>query len=109
MRESWQGQRPSGKVRATLEMIEAARDLVHRAVAVANPLIEQGLVERVPNPAHQRSHLLRLTKSGRKAVDGIERRETKFFQALDAGVRLADLKKATVLLGQLRDALGAQL
>ncbi|MHC4136625.1 MAG: MarR family winged helix-turn-helix transcriptional regulator [Planctomycetota bacterium] len=143
--------RPSGKAKATIEVLEAARDLVHRAVAVAerlhgaeglsagrrgillslarlgpqtvpelararpvsrqhiqtvaNPLIEQGLVERVPNPAHQRSHLLRLTASGREAVAGIERREKKFFQALDTGVRLGDLRNTAALLSELRDAL----
>lgn len=52
---------------------------------VANRLIDEGLLEASPNPAHKRSALLAPTPQGRKAVKQIRPQQTEFSkQMIDA-------------------------
>ncbi|MFE9450180.1 MarR family winged helix-turn-helix transcriptional regulator [Streptomyces sp. NPDC006739] len=49
-----------------------SRQFVQRMV---NDAVADGLVEAVPNPAHARSSLIRLTDAGRTAIDAVVARE----------------------------------
>ena len=52
---------------------------------VANRLIDEGLLEASPNPAHKRSALLAPTPQGRNAVKRIKPQQTEFSrQMIDA-------------------------
>ena len=45
---------------------------------IANRLVDEGLLEASPNPAHKRSALLAPTPQGRKAVEQIKPQQTEF-------------------------------
>jgi DNA-binding MarR family transcriptional regulator len=45
---------------------------------IANRLVDEGLLEASPNPAHKRSPLLAPTPQGRKAVKQIKPQQTEF-------------------------------
>jgi DNA-binding MarR family transcriptional regulator len=68
-------------------------------------LIQDGLVELVNNPAHARSHLVKITAEGRKFLDASDAKEVAIFDALAAGFDARELERATILLRSVRDAL----
>jgi DNA-binding MarR family transcriptional regulator len=72
---------------------------------VVNELLEDGLVERIPNPAHRRSHLVRLTRPGEREVEAMARREATLLGELDLDVSEVDLEAALLVLARLRSAL----
>jgi len=72
---------------------------------IVNALRDDGLVELVPNPAHRRSHLVRLTSDGEREVADMAVRETALLRELDLGVDDTDLEVAHRVLARLRDAL----
>lgn len=74
------------------------RSVVHRLRTLA-------LVEQVPNPAHHRSHLVRLTKKGRRAVARIQARERRSLLRLDVQVRPSLLLAACDALRAVRRAI----
>jgi DNA-binding MarR family transcriptional regulator len=49
---------------------------------VANRLMEEGLLDTLPNPAHKRSPLLTPTQAGRDAVERIRPGQTAFSQRI---------------------------
>ena len=75
---------------------------------VVNALLEDGFVEVTPNPAHRRSHLVRLTADGEREVGEMATRETALLRELNLAVTDADLETAHRVLSQLRDALGEE-
>lgn len=72
---------------------------------VVNALMADGLAERVVNPAHKGSPLVRPTPAGARAVRELARREAALFPQLTAGISLKDLETATTVLDQLRSTL----
>lgn len=74
---------------------------------VVNGLIDDGLVELAPNPAHTRSHLVRLTESGAERVRAIIDRETAIFRRLDLKCSRVQLVETARVLAQLREAFAA--
>ncbi len=73
--------------------------------AVVNVLDQAGYVERVPNPAHRRSPLLRLSPRGRRVVDETLRGEAATIARLRRGVGADELRKATAVLRAVAAAL----
>jgi DNA-binding MarR family transcriptional regulator len=71
---------------------------------VVNQLIEEGFAESIPNPAHRRSHLVRITKSGRAKVREIIARETAVFSRLEIGESEAKILRAAKTLEGIRGA-----
>src|SRR5262245_22520126 len=61
---------------------------------IVSLLVEEGLVELAPNPAHKRSPLARLTPLGKKAVDAMNRDEAKLLSKANLGVPDQDLREA---------------
>ena len=71
-------------VRAVLDLLHKRGPLtvpaMGRALAVSRQFVQrtvneaaaQGLVESIPNPAHQRSSLIRLTDPGREAITAVQ-------------------------------------
>jgi DNA-binding MarR family transcriptional regulator len=57
-----------------------------------------GLVERRPNPAHRRSHLIAATPEGRELFSGIRKREDAAIAALAERLSPADVKVASTVL-----------
>lgn len=91
---------------ATVPAIARARHVSRQHIqAVVNPLLQEGLVERVDNPAHRRSKLIRLTAAGWKVIDDIRRHEAHHIR--QAGISLSgeDVRQAAGALRQVRKAL----
>lgn len=72
---------------------------------VVNDLVEQGLAETIPNPAHRRSRLVRLTPEGIATVRAMEARESAYLASLEMGVSRRRLKEAARTLRAVRDEL----
>jgi DNA-binding MarR family transcriptional regulator len=70
---------------------------------IVNTLNLDGLVELIPNPAHERSKLVRLTSEGRLFVESLSRREAKLIANLAADISMRDVRTATKVLRELRD------
>jgi DNA-binding MarR family transcriptional regulator len=79
-----------------------SRQFVQR---MANEAATRGLVEPVPNPAHRRSVLFRLTDEGQAALAAVTDRERALLRPAAAGVTDADLDGCVRVLSRLLDAL----
>lgn len=64
-----------------------------------------GLVERIPNAAHKRSALIRLTPSGRAAIEAELEREGMLLASIAGRFDADDVEAATRVLGGLVEAL----
>jgi DNA-binding MarR family transcriptional regulator len=69
---------------------------------IANMLNREGLVEFIPNPAHERSKLVRLTQKGQLFVKALTRREAKLIADLAADISVHDVQTATKVLRELK-------
>lgn len=72
--------------------------------ALVDPLLERGLVQPVPNPAHKRSVLLRLSPVGERRIQRMKQREARSLGEARFGVRDADVRRAALTLRALRAA-----
>ncbi len=79
-----------------------ARQSVHVTVG---RLIEDGLLELVPNVDHRRSQLVILTAAGWRAYRAIDRRQAAWVDELAAGLEPDDLATAVRVLGLLNERL----
>jgi DNA-binding MarR family transcriptional regulator len=61
---------------------------------LVNELERDSLVERVPNPAHKRSPLVRLTRKGRRRVRAIGAREARLLRAGRLSISDRELRAA---------------
>ncbi|GAA2796619.1 MarR family transcriptional regulator [Kitasatospora sp. CM 4170] len=65
-----------------------SRQFVQRMV---NDAAQRGLVESLPNPAHRRSSLIRLTTAGRTAIEVVHAREHTLLRRVDGDLTGADI------------------
>ena len=87
----------------TVPQMARARSVSRQHVqALINQLVEEGLVELIPNPAHKRSPLARLTAVGKKTVSEMNREEAKLLGKADLGVTDRDLCEAAETLRTVR-------
>jgi DNA-binding MarR family transcriptional regulator len=70
-----------------------------------NELLELGLVEALPNPAHKRSPLFDLTPAGRKRFEALRRSEQRMLAKLDLPFTARELTQLATGLERLQDAL----
>lgn len=70
---------------------------------IVNRLNREGLVEFIPNPAHERSKLVRLTQKGHLFVKVLTRREAKLIAELAADISMHDVQTATKVLRELKN------
>ncbi|MCX5107498.1 MarR family transcriptional regulator [Streptomyces sp. NBC_00378] len=75
-----------------------SRQFVQRMV---NDAAAAGLVEIIPNPAHQRSSLVRLTASGRAAIDAALAREQSLLRQVDGDLTDGDVTACVRVLGRM--------
>jgi len=73
--------------------------------ALVNELAADGLVALADNPAHKRSHLVRLTPAGTALVDDMRRRETALLRRLDPEATVAEVAEASRTLRRVREAI----
>ncbi len=93
---------------STVPAIARARRVSRQHIqAIVNPLLHEGMVERVENPAHRRSKLVRLTAAGRKVIEDIRRHEAHHLDQAGIGVSDDELRGAAHVLRQVREALEA--
>lgn len=86
------------------DMARARAVTRQNAQVFVNSLLEEGLVEKIPNPAHKRSHLIQLTDQGREALDEMNRREFRLLEQLDVGLSAPELTQAAEVLRTLRES-----
>ncbi|MFB6714229.1 MULTISPECIES: MarR family winged helix-turn-helix transcriptional regulator [unclassified Streptomyces] len=77
-----------------------SRQFVQRMV---NDAAAGQLVEIVPNPAHQRSSLIRLTDDGRAAIDAALAREQDLLRRVDGSLTDADVTACVRVLSRMLD------
>lgn len=75
-----------------------SRQFVQRMV---NEAVARGLVESVPNPAHKRSSLIRLTGAGRSAITRVIDREHAILRQAGTGLTDAEITACTKVLSRL--------
>lgn len=93
----------------SVAQIARAMNLTRQSVQrVADLLAQEGLTAYQDNPAHARAKLLRLTPKGRKALRTIQAGQKVWANALASGMDEAQLRAASTVLAQLRQALMAQ-
>jgi DNA-binding MarR family transcriptional regulator len=73
----------------------------------ADVLADEGIVEFVDNPAHSRSRLVQMTRSGRQTYDKILNRQVVWANELASGLvfKERDIRKALDVLRSLRAGL----
>ncbi|MCN9240453.1 MarR family transcriptional regulator [Streptomyces sp. RY43-2] len=101
-------------VRAVLDLLRGSGPLtvpqMGRAQALSRQFVQRmvndaaarGLVESIPNPAHKRSSLIRLTDDGRAAIDAVTAREYALLAQVRGDLTEADVRTCQrVLAGML--------
>ncbi|UXY23622.1 MarR family transcriptional regulator [Streptomyces cynarae] len=77
-----------------------SRQFVQRMV---NGAAARGLVESIPNPAHKRSSLLRLTGEGEAVIDAVTAREYTLLRQVRGDLTEADLQACLRVLTRMLD------
>jgi DNA-binding MarR family transcriptional regulator len=75
-----------------------SRQFVQRMI---NDAAARGLVETVPNPAHKRSSLIRLTDEGRDALSAVIDRERALLRQMGGGLTTAEVDACISVLSRL--------
>jgi DNA-binding MarR family transcriptional regulator len=79
-----------------------SRQSVH---ATVKRLVNDGLLELIPNEDHRRSQLVGLTEPGKAAYSAIDRRQIGWVNRLADGIGRSDLKTAARVLDELSSRL----
>ncbi|MFD4575351.1 MarR family winged helix-turn-helix transcriptional regulator [Streptomyces sp. NPDC058417] len=102
-------------VRAVLDLLHKNGPLtvpqMGRAQAISRQFVQRmvneaaghGWVESVPNPAHQRSSLIRLTEPGRAVIAAVLAREHLLLRQVGGGLTDADVRACLQVLGRMLD------
>lgn len=83
---------------------ELSRQFVQRMV---NSALEAGLVTAIDNPAHRRSSLIRLTPTGREAIETVVRREHRLLREAARGLTEPQIEACLHVLRQMLRAVEA--
>lgn len=98
----WQvlGALPEGPL--TVPQIARRMGLSRQSVhATVKHLVEDGIVELIPNVDHRRSQLVGLTRRGRSTLEKIDDKQAAWVNQLVAGLTSAELKTTARVLGEL--------
>ncbi|WP_262690334.1 MarR family winged helix-turn-helix transcriptional regulator [Kordiimonas aestuarii] len=66
-----------------------------------NSLLEKGFIEKRPNPAHRRSHLITLSDKGGALFEQIKQTEATLLETLFGGIPASDIGAAHGLMDKL--------
>lgn len=72
-------------------------------------LVQEGLVDRKPAPGDRRSHLVKLTRAGKKAFDAMTPVHEDWIEQMFAGLSEAETRQLYDLLARLKASLGEAL
>lgn len=87
----------------TVPQMARARPVSRQHIqTLVNALARDGLVESVKNPAHKRSHLIKLTTKGKDLVEVMNRREERIFNRLTIPISKKHLQNAADVLRMVR-------
>ena len=90
----------------TVPQMARTRSLSRQHVqSQVNGLAGDGYVELIDNPAHKRSRRVRLTPRGRELLEEMDRGRAYVFSRLDVAASVEELRRATAVLGRLREVL----
>jgi DNA-binding MarR family transcriptional regulator len=90
----------------TVPQLARARSVSRQNIQIlTNALLKEKLVAREANPAHQRSHLIRLTPRGRRLVEESLGREERRLRHLEVPVTRGEVKTAVRVLRAVCTAL----
>lgn len=104
----WQVMGAIGAAPLTVAQVARNMGLTRQAVQrLANVLAEEGLVEFVDNPHHQRANLLRLTDRGTGVMDEVGRRQVEWSNRLTTGLSAETIEEATAVMRAVRERLVA--
>ncbi len=88
----------------TVPAIARARPVSRQYIqTLVNQLGNEGLVEFVENPAHKRSHLVRLTPKGKELLDSMIQRETELLSRLELDIPEKALRDGARVLKAVRE------
>jgi DNA-binding MarR family transcriptional regulator len=91
---------------ATVATVARIMGLTRQSVRqTADALVRDGLVEYVPNPAHRRARLLRLTPSGRNGLRYVEGRQAGWASEIGGRLPVTELRACLSVLRDLGDLL----
>ncbi|MGW5634702.1 MarR family winged helix-turn-helix transcriptional regulator [Streptomyces sp. NPDC003832] len=79
-------------------IVALSRQFMQRMV---NEAAERGWVESIPNPAHQRSSLIRLTPAGEELITAVLAREHALNRQVGGGLTDADLRACVKVLSEM--------
>ena len=79
-----------------------SRQFVQRTV---NDAAGRGFVEAIPNPAHRRSSLIRLTDAGRAVIEAVTAREHGLLGQVGGDLTQGDVDACVKVLSRMLDAL----
>ena len=87
----------------TVPQMARARPVSRQYIqTLVNELADEGLVGSISNPAHKRSHLVRLTERGEATVEEMIKRQKKIVSRLRLDIPEEDLLSAAGLLREVR-------
>lgn len=95
----------AGKPLSAPQIAEAMGITRQGAQKQINKLQEEGLLEQLPNPRHERSPLYVLTNKGNRAMDATMSLQAAWANDLSAGLTLQNLKIALETLNKLFELL----
>lgn len=99
----------AGKPLSAPQVAEAMGITRQGAQKQLNKLREEGLLEQLPNPRHERSPLFVLTSKGNRAMDATMSLQKAWAASLSASLALQDLKNTLATLNTLYELLVAPL
>jgi len=72
---------------------------------LVNPLLDSGAVEKIDNPAHRRSVLIRLTGDGERTIREMQDKETRFLESSGLTVSDKKLQQSSKVLRSVRQSI----
>ena len=94
--------------RTVAHLARARAQARQRLQPLVNALVEEGLLQTIPNPLHKQSHLVGLTARGEKVVRHMSEREGMFREQLQLASSSQRIVDAVEVLRDVRQALEAQ-
>lgn len=71
---------------------------------LVNAMVDEGLLELIPNPAHKRSRLVSITEAGAERVERMFEVENALMDFMELDISREELLQAASLISKVRDA-----